>query len=118
MIEFEIRGDVPPLLLNSRMHWREVKAKKIVWYGLTLAAVRKQRPLVPFERALVVYTRHCGHKRPDRDNLVSSFKWIQDALVYAGVLAGDEDHQVDAVHDWQPASPKEKRVAVVIMPIF
>jgi hypothetical protein len=123
MIRFEI-PDVPPLLLNSRLHWRSVHSKRTVWYGLVLGAVHKQRPPRPFERAAVRYLRMSGNKnqQPDHDNLVSSFKWIQDTLIYCGILAGDGPAHIEAVYDWQPAPRKGKtllkRVAVEIEPIF
>lgn len=119
MIELEFRG-VPPLLLNSRMDWRSAGKQKLEWYGRVLVAVGKKRlrPPVPFQRAVVIHTRHCGYKRPDQTNLVSSFKWLEDALVYVGILAGDQWHQIETFHEWQPASPKEKRTTTVIQPVF
>lgn len=123
MIHLEIK-DVPPLLLNSRMHWRALDARKIAWYGRVLVAVRKQRPPSPFPRAFVSYLRVSGNsnQRPDYDNLVSSFKWVQDALIYCGVLAGDTPNEVEAIYDWRPAPRKGKtilaRVVVDITPIY
>ena len=88
------------------------------WYLLVKLALRGQVPDVPFARACVLYERHCGTRRPDRDNLVSGFKWIQDGLVLAGLLEDDREENIYAYHGWHPASKKDKRVTVSIVPIL
>lgn len=119
MIEFELRG-VPPLILNARLHWQVAEKQKLEWYGRVLVTIGKKRlrPAEPIRRAFVVYTRHCGYRRPDQTNLSSGVKWIEDALVYAGVLGGDDQSYVENVYEWAPASPKDKRISVSIAPIY
>ena len=117
MIKLIIKG-LPPMLLNSRMTWVSKARAANEWYGRTLVALHKAKaPLgQPLRRALVVYVRHSGSRQPDKDNLVSSFKWIQDALVYAGVLHGDSMYDIETEYRWKPASPKDGRVSIWIIP--
>jgi hypothetical protein len=117
MIDIEVPG-APPLLLNARLHWRSLQEKKSKWYEWTAMAVAAQVPPEPFERACVRYSRYCGFREPDYDNLVSGFKWIQDGLVRAGVLRGDEVRHLETHYEWHPASPKEKRVHIQIVPVL
>lgn len=117
MIRVEVPG-APPLLLNARLHWREIKRLKKKWYAWVHLALGQQVPPEPFRRACVRYVRYCGVRRPDRDNLVSGFKWIQDALVRSGVFVDDTEETLITMHEWFPASPLEKRVVIEILPVY
>jgi len=117
MIEFEIPG-VPPLLLNARLHWRSVHAKRGKWKSWVETALLGQVPPEPFDRALVIYTRCCGYKEPDYDNLVSSWKWIQDGMVEAGLLGEDRRSNIEPYYLWERAKPSEKRIRVQVQPIL
>lgn len=117
MIEFEIAG-APPLLLNARIHWRELRRQKAQWYSWVHIALGRQAPAEPFDRACVRFTRHCGTRRPDRDNLISGSKWIQDALVNEGVLLDDQEENLEAHHEWHAATKKAKRIHVQVVPIY
>jgi hypothetical protein len=117
VIQFEIPG-APPLLLNSRQHHLALHREKKKWYGWVHIAIGRQAPPEPFERIAVAYVRHCGRTRPDRDNLVSGFKWIQDALVLSGLVVDDKEENIESHYDWVPASKAEKMVSVNIVPIM
>jgi Holliday junction resolvase RusA-like endonuclease len=88
------------------------------WYSWVHIAIGQQAPPEPFERACVRYVRYCGVRRPDRDNLVSGFKWIQDGLVKSGLLQDDKEENIVAYHEWFPAKKADKRILVEFMPIL
>jgi len=116
MIDFEVPG-APPLLLNSRMNWRTLHRRRKEWKEWVSLALRACRiPDEPLRSAVVVYDRYCGYQEPDYDNLVSSFKWVQDAIVEAGVVADDARRFLETHHHWHPATPLEKRIRVRIVP--
>jgi Holliday junction resolvase RusA-like endonuclease len=117
LIEFELPG-APPLLLNSRRHHMSLHREKKQWYGWVHIALGRQRPKEPFDRICVEYVRHCGYTRPDRDNLQSGFKWIQDALVLSGVVRDDTEDCIEAYHDWKKSSKKDKKITVRIVPVI
>lgn len=117
MIDFEIPG-APPLLLNSRLHWRSVHRQRRDWKDWVRTALIGKIPDEPWDEALVVYTRCCGYREPDYDNLVSGFKWIQDAMVEAGLLTEDRRSNIESHYLWERATPKEKRIRVQVVPIL
>jgi len=117
VIDFELEG-APPLLLNARLHWRSKNRQRSDWQERVMEAVKPMTPPAPFERAFVRYTRYCGFQEPDYDNLVSSWKWIQDALVRAGILTDDRRADIETHYDWEKARPADKRVRVQVVPIL
>ena len=117
MIDFEIPG-APPLLLNARLHWRSVHRQRGQWKSWVSTALLGRIPPEPFNHALVVYTRYCGYQEPDYDNLVSSWKWIQDAMVEVGLLGEDRRSNIEPMYLWEKATPKQKRVRIQVQPIL
>lgn len=117
MIQFEIPG-APPLLLNSRLHHMVKYRQSKKWYDWVHLALGRQIPAVPYPRAFIRYERHCGQQRPDQDNLVSGFKWVQDGLVLSGVIEEDREHNIETLHYWFPSSPKEKHIRVTLIQIL
>lgn len=114
MIEFEI-AELPPMLLNSRMHFRAKYTKQMYWYGRVLMALAKVGAVgVSVSPAQATYTRCAGSRLPDFDNLVSSFKWIQDAVVLAGVLDDDAPYHINPQFRWEKASPKKGLIRIQI----
>lgn len=115
MISLELPG-CPPLLLNSRLHWRTLHREKAKWYERVYYHARAIKPPAPWDFAEVRYTRFCGYVEPDHDNLVSGTKWIQDALVKAGLFVDDSPDHLLAKHAWARCAPRFKRVLVEIVP--
>lgn len=109
----EIEG-APPLLLNSRMHWRVAQKHKKDWYERVAIAVRGQVPEEPWVQARGIFTRYCGYKRPDKVNLASGFKWIEDALIREGIIVDDSPEHFDSSYRWEKASPREKRIRIEV----
>ena len=86
-IDFELKG-LPPLLLNSRGHWRKMHKLKKEWYLRVAGAVQRQKPPVPCYKAEIIFVRKSSVE-PDPDALAASFKWIADGLTLAGVIFDD-----------------------------
>ena len=116
MIRFEIPG-APPLKLNARMHWAQKAKLAKQWKKHVYEATLGRAPATPYKRAIVRYVRHCGYKRPDHDNLVSGFKWVQDGLVEAKIISDDTMENIETYHEWRKARPSEKRIEVEIVEI-
>lgn len=117
MFEFVLPG-APPLLLNSRLHWRKANKQKIAWYEVVRLATLRQIPKVPFEAGCIRYIRCCGNMEPDYDNLVSGFKWITDGLIRAGLFEDDTQRHLEIEYLWASATPKSKRIIVQMVPIL
>lgn len=77
---------------NSRQHWRAKYAEIKKWKGLIFDALSETMegiPRKPIGRVKLRYTR-CSSNSMDWDNLVISFKSVQDGLVEARVLHDDK----------------------------
>ena len=112
-VSFELDG-LPPLLLNSRLHWRKAHKLKREWYQRVAVAVQKQKPPVPCYKAAITFIRKSS-VRPDNTNLVSSFKWIEDGLTLAGVIF-DDNHDVIGVPTclWLRAPRSKGSISVLV----
>lgn len=96
MIRIIIPG-IPPNLnkWRSMHHHEEAKQKKeweeVVWLE-TLA--QNIKPSKPIKKAKVTYTFFfANNRRHDPTNAYGCVKWLEDGLVYAGVLEDDSfDH--------------------------
>lgn len=114
-ITIEIPG-CPPLLLNSRLHWRTLNRTRSDWEALCWAFMKPYKPKKPIQFAHVRYTRFCGYIEPDQTNLASGVKWIEDTLVKVGILAGDSKKFVRNEYLWVACHPRHKRVLIEIIP--
>lgn len=117
MIEFEIPG-APPLLLNARGSWRTREKLRKQWYESVHYSIGRQRPKEPWPMALGIFTRFCGFREPDKVNLASGFKWIEDALVLARVIPDDNPDVLESYYLWEPASPLAKKIRVQLIPVY
>ena len=112
-IDFELSG-LPPLLLNSRGHWRKMHKLKKEWYLRVAGAVQRQRPPVPCYKATIIFVRKSSVE-PDYTNLVSSFKWIEDGLTLAGVIFSDHPSCVGVpTYRWSRAARGKGSVFVSV----
>lgn len=112
VIEFGIPG--LPVLQTGKMDWRARRRhdrswKQLVW-GALLESYRGGG-VVRMERAHIAYTRYSA-AIPDRDNLVASFKAVQDGLVEAGLLPSDAPTVVTAEYHHELCKRGEGRVTV------
>ncbi len=105
---------LPPMnTAHTRRHWsvahREARrAKDHVW-----AAIHREKPQKPLERAHVVCTRFSS-RQPDHENLAMSFKaWI-DALVHHGVIVDDDPGHLTREYRWIKAKRGEGRICMEV----
>jgi hypothetical protein len=100
-------------------------SEKIKWRDLlTLTILQDQikRPDRPLTKCTIDYTLFCSGKPlgngkyqlRDRDNLVSSFKIIQDLLVYIGFISDDNCDVLKTSYSQNRCCPSCQRVEIVI----
>ena len=92
MIEVRVPGHPPGGNDLHRMHPWQVRKSREEWRGATLRVAREVMPegMVPLDRAsLAVAWEYRVRRVRDLDNLVAGLKPMIDALVEAGILAGD-----------------------------
>lgn len=88
---------IPPNLnkWRSMHHHQEAKLKK-EWESVVMLEVLSQKikPLRPIKKAKLIYTFFFKeNRRHDPTNVQGCVKWLEDGLVYAGVLEDDTfDH--------------------------
>lgn len=83
-----------------------VKKEKDYWHSMIGYAIpQAKRPEKPLERAQLTLVRRSAQEC-DPDALAGSFKYVIDALVACGVLAGDTSAHVQISARWEKAKPK------------
>lgn len=112
-----IKIDALPKSINQtgRLHWA-IKNKIVnEWKLLVCAAVGNKKPKEPLEVARVIYTRYSSVAL-DFDNLVNSYKAVQDGLVAAGVLKDDRVKNIGhPEYAWKKVSRKESHITVEVL---
>lgn len=109
-LEIELQG-LPKTTNGSHQHWRVKHAQSKAWKTRVFALSWPKRPAQPLKRAKITYTRFSS-TQPDFDNLVISFKAIQDGLRQAGIIADDKQANVIGEYCWFKAQPKSGRITV------
>jgi Holliday junction resolvase RusA-like endonuclease len=107
MYHAKLRIDLLPMTANKMcgMGWRArhkhaLEVKRIVHAELLSLRVIPEKPI---KKAKLKLTR-CSSKRPDYDGTVSSFKWVIDGLVRAGVLYDDNIDVIgEPEYKWESA---------------
>jgi hypothetical protein len=115
--KFEL--DILPHTTNalSRMHWRAKSkyantVKNLVHSKLLLLHLIPRDPL---KKAKLILTRKSSGTI-DYDGLVSSFKWVIDGLVVAGVLMDDTEEIIgQPVYRKETAAPKNGSIEIEII---
>tara|TARA_R100001530_G_C4279867_1_gene145300 strand:- start:124 stop:504 length:381 start_codon:yes stop_codon:yes gene_type:complete len=74
---------------NARQNWRAKYAETKNWKSQVFFATKGKLPPKPLKKVKLKFTRHSSNKM-DWDNLVISFKAIQDGLVNAGIVRDDK----------------------------
>lgn len=115
LLELEIEG-LPKFTSNANQHWkaRWLEAKK--WKKLVTTKIHfKNKPESPLEKARLTLTRFAHGRKPDADNLRSSFKHVIDALVESGVLADDRPDVIgEPAVFHEPAKPGQGKIRIVV----
>lgn len=89
---------------NERKKWRSIMSHMVLSH---------KEPSWPLPKATLTCTR-CSSSEPDIDNLYSSFKFVIDGLVHAGVIADDKPSVLDLKCRWEKARPKEGHIRLLI----
>lgn len=113
-LSFKLAG-LPKTTNASRRHghWGALlsesrKWKKAVWAAVQIAG----KPTQPMRSARIELIRHSSTE-PDFDNLVSSFKWILDGLIDAGVITSDKSIVIgQPTYMWKKARPGNGMIEV------
>ena len=73
-----------------------------------------QRPAKPFKKAKICYSRFSS-REPDFDNLVNSFKRVQDCLIKCGIIENDKPSNIgQPTYVWISAKKNEGRIEITI----
>ena len=101
-----------PAMNSSRRvsRWVEI-AEKNLWAEEIAAETHRKIPPEPLKRANVTFIRRSSLE-PDYDNLVASFKHVQDGLI--GLIIVDDKPSVIGHPDykWEPAPPKKGSIVI------
>ena len=100
----------PSLNVQIRMHWAKKKKMKN-----DAVVIVKSQTKEKFKGAVSIeYVRH-GSRTLDNDNLQSSVKWIQDALVKSGVIEEDNPNVITShIVRQEKSTRKDARMEVII----
>jgi len=105
-----------PRTVNSigRLHWA-VKAKETrYWIDCVALYVINKKPLKPLPKVRLRFTRFSS-RQPDFDNLVNSFKAVQDGLVVSGILQNDKPENIETPeYIWQKACHKKGQIRIEV----
>lgn len=104
-----------PKLPNQNMykHWA-VKFNAVKkWKNLVHHACIGKKPELPLQKAKITYTRFSSRK-PDYDNIVASFKPIQDGLKESLIIADDTWDQIIAIYAWEKAPTHKGSIKVEV----
>lgn len=103
---------LPNRLLGQ--HWRTRHNEKDRWLIQIGCHVLGRKPKRPLGRAHLRLTRHSS-KAPDPDGLAGSWKYVIDALVNTGVLAGDTSAHVTLECLWEQAPLRKGGITVEVI---
>lgn len=114
-LEIELPG-IPKTInaLGSSKHWRVVQQHNLKWKRDVMLACRQKEPKAPLKKCTITYTRFSS-RYPDFDNLVNSFKVVQDGLVLAKIIENDS---MAVIHDpkycFEKCKQKEARITIIV----
>jgi hypothetical protein len=105
-----------PKLPNQLLmkHWR-VKQKEIqLAHRMVYGATQRKRPTLPLEKVKMTYVR-VSAREPDHDNLIFSFKHVQDGLVKARIIKDDKPSIItDSHYSWRKGPQKTGHCLITI----
>ena len=100
---------------RANTHWGSRISKNAQWKKLIrMKCEQHGKPPSPLKNARLTLIRHSS-SAPDSDGLVSSFKPIIDALVYAGILI-DDSYKIIGMPDyqWKKERPKRGKIEIIV----
>lgn len=115
----DING-LPKFTTNANSHWkaRWVESKKWKREVGERIVYGRLGPDEPLKHARLILTRYAYGRRPDSDNLRSSFKHILDGLVEARVLIDDSPDVIGEPEvRWLPAKAKQGKIRIEVLEV-
>lgn len=113
-LEFELEGLPKTTNAFARGSFWAFKKEKDKWLSAIRCATALRKPQTPLEKAKLTLTRKSS-KRPDNDGLVSSFKYVIDALVNCGILVDDTPDVIGFPdYRWSQAPMKKGMIHVIV----
>ena len=114
-LNFEVPGLPKTANKQLRSHWRDAHAESLVWHKEVWFATRGKLPQKPLKKAKLILTR-VSARSPDSDGLVSSFKYVIDGLVKAGVLV-DDGYSIIGMQEyrWEACERNKGKIRVIVI---
>lgn len=110
---FELK-ELPPSILNKRMHWTKLSSVKKHFKNLVWLNVRDNLPASPLTNYKITCTRFTIKPLDPFDNLPASFKAIIDGLTEAKVIEDDKWKMGDQIRATQVKVKHKDEQKVVI----
>lgn len=116
---YRLDVEIPDLPMTPNQllgrHWRVRQRHQKKWAELMRIVTARKRPKRPIEKAWLTLTRYSSC-RPDRDNLVASWKAPIDGLRASRIIADDAPEVVLSLSgdNWEWAARKRGRVRIVV----
>jgi len=118
MVKFIIPGQLPGLneyiKAERTSKYKAAAMKRDAERLISLCARQQLRGIQFIAPVTMHYTWHESNRRRDKDNIAFARKFIQDALVGAGVLQGDGWQYIDGFTDTFDVDPKNPRIEVIV----
>jgi len=115
MYSLHLKIDGLPKTTNTlayKNRWKRIEEKNKWLFKVSLALKIDDQPETPLKKANIKCTRFSSMS-PDFDGLVSSFKYVIDALVELDILEDDNRGVlVDPKYEWIKAKPKQGFITV------
>jgi Holliday junction resolvase RusA-like endonuclease len=99
---------------NSRQHWRAKYNENKKWKNRIFKAIGSDKPTEPLKKVKLEYERYSS-SRMDWDNLVISFKPIQDGLVEYGIIEDDKIKNIPEMPKYSQYDSKRGEGKIVII---
>jgi Holliday junction resolvase RusA-like endonuclease len=112
---FSIPGPLPGAneVMGKGSRWG-YRALKATWTRTILACIA-QAKLKPMRRVCIEYHWHEPNKRRDLDNITFAVKFVNDALVAAGVLKDDGWDEIGMISHTFAVDKTEPRLIVCLL---
>lgn len=100
---------------NARQHWTAKYSEVAKWKRAMIEAIGNKIPPKPLEKVRLRFKR-CSAKADnmDWDNLVISFKSVQDALVEALILENDTRKNIPEIPKYETEYAKNKEGKLIV----
>lgn len=114
IISFEVLSLPPMYNAHNRQHWGTKQKEKNNWTRLVGDSLYGKIPPTPFQFYTLRLCRHSSSE-PDYDGLVSSWKYVVDALRYYKIIVDDKlSNSGPWICEWVKAPRNQQKISVTI----